>query len=170
MTHKPTGLSSPRVPGSYRGRVACFLPIRSLPYVPWCAHGGWRKGSYAEWRAGARVFRPVISIVSAVSGCVANDHQALHHVSCSPSKIPYVGFSPVRLQTGIQLRPSRAISDLSTEPAYLVDPPAYTQLQSTPPPLWPNGHVQRGRLARTIQSRGPWLARGYVVPPGLCLI
>jgi len=28
------------------------------------------------------------------------------HVSCSPSKIPYVGFSPVRLQTGIQLRPS----------------------------------------------------------------
>ena len=31
---------------------------------------------------------------------------ALHYVSCSPSKIPYVGFSPVRLQTGIQLRPS----------------------------------------------------------------
>lgn len=31
---------------------------------------------------------------------------SLHHVSCSPSKIPYVGFSPVRLQTGIQLRPS----------------------------------------------------------------
>jgi hypothetical protein len=28
------------------------------------------------------------------------------HVSCSPSKIPYVGFSPVRLQTGIRLRPS----------------------------------------------------------------
>jgi len=30
----------------------------------------------------------------------------LHHVSCSPSKIPYVGFSPVRLQTEIQRRPS----------------------------------------------------------------
>ena len=28
------------------------------------------------------------------------------HVSCSLSKIPYIGFSPVRLQTGIQLRPS----------------------------------------------------------------
>jgi hypothetical protein len=27
-------------------------------------------------------------------------------VSCSPSKIPYGGFSPVRLQTGIQRRPS----------------------------------------------------------------
>jgi hypothetical protein len=29
---------------------------------------------------------------------VANDHQTLHHVSCSLSKIPYGGFSPVRLQ------------------------------------------------------------------------
>ena len=28
------------------------------------------------------------------------------HVSCSLSKIPYVGFSPARLQTGIKLRPS----------------------------------------------------------------
>ena len=30
----------------------------------------------------------------------------MHHVFCSPSKIPYVGLSPVRLQTGIQPRPS----------------------------------------------------------------
>ena len=43
--------------------------------------------------------RPVTSGVSALSGCVANGHQALHHVSSSPSKIPYGGFSPVRLQT-----------------------------------------------------------------------
>jgi hypothetical protein len=37
------------------------------------------------------------------------------HVSCSPSKIPYVGFSPVRLQTGIQLRPSLTGSWLKCE-------------------------------------------------------
>ena len=43
--------------------------------------------------------RPVTSCVSALSGCVANGHQALHHVSSSPSEIPYGGFSPVRLQT-----------------------------------------------------------------------
>ncbi len=30
----------------------------------------------------------------------------MQYVSSSPSKIPYVGFSPVRLQTGIQPRPS----------------------------------------------------------------
>ena len=39
----------------------------------------------------------------------------LHHVSCSPSKIPYVGFSPVRLQTGIQMRPSLTRSWLKCE-------------------------------------------------------
>ena len=43
--------------------------------------------------------RPVTSGVSALSGCVAKGHQALHYVSSSPSKIPYGGFSPVRLQT-----------------------------------------------------------------------
>jgi hypothetical protein len=37
------------------------------------------------------------------------------HVSCSPSKIPYVGFSPVRLQTGIQLRPSPVGTRLKSE-------------------------------------------------------
>jgi len=45
--------------------------------------------------------RQVTSNVSALSGCVANGHQALHHVSSSPSEIPYGGFSPVRLQTGL---------------------------------------------------------------------
>ena len=45
------------------------------------------------------MFRPVTSAVSALWGFVANGHQAVHHVSSSPSKIPYGGFSPVRLQT-----------------------------------------------------------------------
>ena len=44
--------------------------------------------------------RPAASGVSAFSGFVANGRQAVHHVSSPPSKIPYGGFSPVRLQIG----------------------------------------------------------------------
>jgi hypothetical protein len=51
------------------------------------------------------MFRPVTSIVSALSGSVANGHQTLHLVSSAPSKIPYGGFSPVRLQTRLTPRP-----------------------------------------------------------------
>src|SRR5260370_14524261 len=47
--------------------------------------------------------------VSGLSGIVANGHQAIHFVSSTPSKIPYGGFSPVRLQTRLTPRPpSRA--------------------------------------------------------------
>ena len=45
------------------------------------------------------------SNVSALSGIVANGHQAIHFVSSAPSKIPYGGFSPVRLQTRLTPRP-----------------------------------------------------------------
>ena len=44
--------------------------------------------------------RPVTSNVSVLSDFVANGHQAMQPVSSSLPKIPYVGFSPVRLQTG----------------------------------------------------------------------
>jgi len=52
------------------------------------------------------MFRSMTSDVSTVSGFVAQGHQTMHYVSCSPSKIPYGGFSPVRLQTGIGPHPS----------------------------------------------------------------
>ena len=53
--------------------------------------------------------RPMTSNVAALSGFVANGHQAIHFVSPAPSKIPYGGFSPVRLQTRFRRRPpSRA--------------------------------------------------------------
>jgi len=52
------------------------------------------------------MIRPMTSNVSALSGCVANGHQAVHRVSFCPSKIPYGGFSPVRLQTGLGPSPS----------------------------------------------------------------
>ena len=45
------------------------------------------------------MIRPMTSNVAALSGIVANGHQAIHFVSSAPSKIPYGGFSPVRLQT-----------------------------------------------------------------------
>ena len=51
------------------------------------------------------MLRPMTSNVSALSGIVANGHQALHFVSSAPSKIPYGGFSPVRLQTRLTQRP-----------------------------------------------------------------
>jgi hypothetical protein len=51
------------------------------------------------------VIRPMTSDVSALSDIVANGHQAIHFVSSAPSKIPYGGFSPVRLQTRLTQRP-----------------------------------------------------------------
>jgi hypothetical protein len=52
--------------------------------------------------------RSMTSNVSALSGFVANGHQTVHDVSFCPSEIPYGGFSPVRLQTGLGPSPSSA--------------------------------------------------------------
>jgi hypothetical protein len=52
--------------------------------------------------------RPIASSVSALSRFVANSDQTMPTVSSVPSKIPYGGFSPVRLQTGCQQHASRA--------------------------------------------------------------
>ena len=51
-------------------------------------------------------------------------------VSSSPSKIPYGGFSPVRLQTGIQPRPSSNMLSLSARPAFTQTSQTYTRLKS----------------------------------------
>jgi len=86
-------------------------------------------------------------------------HATLHHVSCSPSKIPYVGFSPVRLQTGIQMRPSLKNARVKRE-AHMHH--AQSNLYATKAvPLCfcgPFGHVWRNRIPTAIQSRGPWLS------------
>ena len=42
------------------------------------------------------------SVVSALSGFVANNHQTMLSFPPPSSKIPYGGFSPVRLQTGVR--------------------------------------------------------------------
>ena len=49
------------------------------------------------------MIRPMTSNVAALSGIVANGHQAIHFVSSAPSKIPYGGFSPVRLQASLSV-------------------------------------------------------------------
>jgi len=78
------------------------------------------------------LFRLMTSKVSTFSSFVANGHQALQYVSSSPSKIPYIGFSPIRLQTGIQPRPSPAHNGLSARPAYTHSVQTYMWLKLLP--------------------------------------
>ncbi len=91
-------------------------------------------------------------------------------VSSSPSKIPYGGVSPVRLQTGILPRPSPARSGSNQHPA-----PAYTRRKFLSPK---RATSRRGTFVqaalpscdRTLPSRGPWLASGLYCPAGSSLI
>jgi hypothetical protein len=93
----------------------------------------------------------------------------------SPSKIPYGGFSPVRLQTGIQPPPSAWPPNLS---AARVHPAArsYRRLQPKHPGCAAHRRANRSGIGRPIQSahapvaqvipsRGPWLPSGLCCPP-----
>jgi hypothetical protein len=73
------------------------------------------------------------------------DHQ---HVSSSLSKIPYSGFSPVRLQTGFQPRPSSTMPSLSARPAFPHPWRIYTRLKSLSPKraLFRNGTCVQAEL------------------------
>jgi hypothetical protein len=128
------------------------------------------------------LFRPVTSGVSVFLDFVAKGHQTMQHVSSSPSKIPYVGFSPVRLQTGIRPRPSQTKSGLSARPAFTHPIPAYTwsklsSQKDDSPQLNSRFFRRRGKaqadhpsiLMQAIQSRGPWLARWLCCPSGSLL-
>ena len=96
-----------------------------------------------------------------------------HHVSCTPSKIPYVGFSPVRLQTEIQPRPSRHNAEFKREARIHSAPRRLyvaNVLASSPygPSLWERA-CPAGSIVRTTRSRGPWLASGLCCPTGSSL-
>jgi len=111
--------------------------------------------------------RLVASNVSALSGCVAKIDQTMHHGSCSPSKIPYGGFSPVRLQTGVQLQPSSAVQRFKCKVHIrrrAVDLYAAKAMISST--YGPYGHDRRCPLIPALQSRGPWpwLAAGLCCP------
>lgn len=100
--------------------------------------------------------RSVASNVSALSSGVANGHQTMHHVSSSLSKIPYGGFSPVRLQTGSPRRPSS-----STPRSYL-----YAVQVRPSDPNSPCGQLQRIVCHRTSRPEALGSPASYVVSPG----
>ena len=103
--------------------------------------------------------RPVASDVSALSSDVANSNQTMQHVSSSLSKIPYGGFSPVRLQTGSPRRPSRGTAK----------PRLYAVQVRPSDPLAIAGMLSGS--SDTTHSRPEALGSpaGYVVPPRQCL-
>jgi len=127
------------------------------------------------------VGRPVTSAVSVFSDFVAKGHQAMHHGSSPLPKIPYGGFSPVRLQTGCQPRPSPTADGLSAKPAS----PAPRTTYTGPQPVARRGATLRTHGGTTViepklkrhcpppppalQSRDPWLARGFCCPAGSSL-
>jgi hypothetical protein len=86
---------------------------------------------------------------------VANGRQAaVRHVSSDLSKIPYGGFSPVRLQTGSVRRHLRRLRRL------------IGGLKRRRPPDLGLPALRRGegRVASAFRSRGPWLGVGLFCP------
>jgi len=127
------------------------------------------------------MIRPMTSNVSALSGIVANGHQAIHFVSSTPSKIPDGGFSPVRLQTRLTRRPpSRACprSLIGRHCRYLVSRRLIRSGSCDQSAPRTSDHDR--------ESSGPWLPTGCIVqsarrllwphlrlcrpPGGLCII
>jgi hypothetical protein len=76
-------------------------------------------------------------------------------VSSTPSKIPYGGFSPVRLQAGIQPQPSSGTA-----------PNLYAARSPGVSPCGPRGHVWRGVCTGRSSPEALGSPAGYVVPPG----
>jgi len=105
------------------------------------------------------MIRSMTSIVSALSGIVANGHQTLHFVSSAPSKIPYGGFSPVRLQTRFTPRPPSAAGThhlIGRHGSYLRPQLRLrhgTCVQSVP-----------GASDQNHESSGPWLPDRFFCP------
>ena len=91
------------------------------------------------------------------------------HVSCAPSEIPYVGFSPVRLQTEIQPRPSRSDTEVKRKARMRSTPHRlYAAKVRALRPCSPKA-FSRVLLARTTRSRGPWLPGRLCCPPSSSL-
>ena len=113
------------------------------------------------------MLRPMTSKVSVLSDRVAEWSSGPATVSSSLSKIPYGGFSPVRLQIGFST---------ATFAHGAVTPTAYTRPQAMHPlPMnSPEGQSPayagvRETAAMAHRSRGPWLACGLCCPAGSSL-
>jgi hypothetical protein len=108
------------------------------------------------------MFRPMTSNVSALSGIVANGHQTVHPGSSAPSKIPYGGFSPVRLQAGCQRRPSLPNGSFD----------ATTVAISSVRVLFRSRAHRPAALTASVTTHlpsGPWLRRRLCCPPASSL-
>ena len=99
-------------------------------------------------------------------------------VSPSPSKIPYGGFSPVRLQMDRQWRPSttsRGLSAVHIRPMTTVirHRSCSSQEYAIPEGITRSRafrfNVARSPATATRPSRGPWLASGLCCPDGSSL-
>jgi len=112
------------------------------------------------------MFRSVTSMISAVSSFMTTGHQVLHHVSCSPSKIPYIGFSPVRLQTDIQPRPSLKGARIKREDRMHRTSKSLYAAKAESSISCSHIGIHSGDVSQSAsQSRGPWLANGLCCPP-----
>ena len=105
--------------------------------------------------------RPAASVISVLSDFVAKGRQAVHHFSSAPSKIPYGGFPPVRLQTG-----SPAATFARTTSRYgsqsLAGPGRATDKQAAPvrmPPVPSGAAAALGSLKIDRPSKGEGYSR-----------
>ncbi len=110
------------------------------------------------------MIRPMTSNVSTLSSCVAKSHQAIHFVSSAPSKIPYGGFSPVRLQTRFSPRPPSRASHRQLIGRHGL---------SLCPRRWFRSRTRVQAAPRTSDpdhgSNGPWLPNRLYCPVGSSL-
>ncbi len=106
-----------------------------------------------------------------------NRHTRAPCVFPSPSKIPYGGFSPVRLQTEIPPRPSDPRHDLSAARIRHAPRPLYATTVRHPAAVAHQRANRRGigkpdpsgtlaSYTGRTPSRGPWLASGLCCPAG----
>ena len=110
------------------------------------------------------MIRSMTSNVSALSGIVANGHQTIHFVSSAPSKIPYGGFSPVRLQTRFRQRPPSRASQrplIGRHCRYLVSR-SFVRSRSC-------DQAAPRTSDRDRRSSGPWLPNRLYCPVGSSL-
>jgi hypothetical protein len=97
-----------------------------------------------------------------------NSPVTTHHVSSALSKIPYGGFSPVRLQIDIPPRPS----PLAYTRQWLIRGPQFVSLAAADIPLRGNCRQKTASGSKSherCRSRGPWLADRLCCPTGSSL-
>jgi hypothetical protein len=100
-----------------------------------CRQGALVVENLVEWSAGARTVGSGAQIHSFRNGAQSGSHG---HVSCTPSKIPYVEFSPVRLQAERPVvsdalptnQPRSSVRSAYPRPIHGLTPPLSLQLPS----------------------------------------